>query len=288
MPQALNPILGRTTDVVPVSEYSQERWELVQCAETGFVFLANPPSYDEVAHEFAWENTFQEERQKRRELEPVAARASEFLKYCKANYLPDRDPMFRMARKHAPEGTAMRVLDIGSGKGHRVHRFCQRFASHGIAAAPTGIEISPALAQISNSIFEQLGGRVVADTAMEGVAKLQPESFDVVIMQCYLEHEASPLEVLKRTWRVVSQGGVVLVKVPNYDSLNRRWRGRRWCGFRFPDHVNYFTPATLRILAHEAGFEMLPQTVWDRPPTSDNMYAVFKRSVSAIQSVKAA
>jgi 2-polyprenyl-3-methyl-5-hydroxy-6-metoxy-1,4-benzoquinol methylase len=252
------------------------------------VFLANPPSYDEVAHEFAWENTFQEERQKRLETEPVAARVSAFLKHCKGNYLPDRDPMFLMARKHAPKGNAMRVLDIGSGKGHRVHRFCQRFANRGIEAIPTGIEISPALAQISNGIFQSLGGRVVADTAMDGVAQLEAESFDVVIMQCYLEHEAKPLEVLKRTWRIVSQGGVVLVKVPNYDSLNRRWRGRRWCGFRFPDHVNYFTPPTLEILAREAGFDMVPQAVWDRPPTSDNMYAVFKRSVGAVQTPIAA
>ena len=29
---------------------------------------------------------------------------------------------------------------------------------------------------------------------------------------------------------------------------------KRWCGFRYPDHLNYFTPKTLAAMAGEAGF----------------------------------
>jgi hypothetical protein len=68
----------------------------------------------------------------------------------------------------------------------------------------------------------------------------------------------------------------VVVKVPNFASVNRRLRGNRWCGFRFPDHVNYFTPATLARLAHEAGYVVDPGRRADRPLLGDNLYAVLR------------
>ena len=59
-------------------------------------------------------------------------------------------------------------------------------------------------------------------------------------------------------WKATAMmpGGKVFVRVPNYGSLNRRVMGARWCGFRYPDHVNYFTSATLRTMAAMAGFSM--------------------------------
>ncbi len=30
--------------------------------------------------------------------------------------------------------------------------------------------------------------------------------------------------------------------------------GRSWCGWRFPDHINYFSPATLGHLVVDIGF----------------------------------
>jgi hypothetical protein len=70
----------------------------------------------------------------------------------------------------------------------------------------------------------------------------------------------------------------VLVKVPNYASWNRRLRGRRWCGSRWPDHVNYFTPATLAAAALAAGLEVERMTLLDRLPVSDSLYAVLRRA----------
>jgi hypothetical protein len=52
--------------------------------------------------------------------------------------------------------------------------------------------------------------------------------------------------------------------------------GRRWCGFRYPDHLNYFTPDTLRRLARQAGFECGFGPGW-RLPVSDNMWALLRK-----------
>jgi hypothetical protein len=70
--------------------------------------------------------------------------------------------------------------------------------------------------------------------------------------------------------------GVAVIKVPNYVSWNRYLRGPKWCGFRFPDHVNYFTPATLRQMAEDIGYRVIIR--WqDRLPTDDNVWAVLQR-----------
>ena len=76
--------------------------------------------------------------------------------------------------------------------------------------------------------------------------------------------------------------GAVVVKVPNYACLARRFRGRRWCGYRWPDHVNYFTPATLAATARAAGLRVVRMSVMDRNPVSDSLYAVLGRDPAAV------
>ena len=94
------------------------------------------------------------------------------------------------------------------------------------------------------------------------------------------EHVHAHAEALAR----LADDGVVVVKVPNYDCLGRRVRGRRWCGYRWPDHVNYFTPATLATTAARAGLAVARMRFFDRSPLSDSLYAVFQRDRSAARS----
>ncbi|MGH8120198.1 MAG: methyltransferase domain-containing protein, partial [Gammaproteobacteria bacterium] len=92
----------------------------------------------------------------------------------------------------------------------------------------------------------------------------------------YLEHESNPAEVLKELHRTLQAGGVALVKVPNYSTLNRLVMGKNWCGFRFPDHLNYFTPETLRAMANNTGYKIYYGLTY-KLPTNDNMYAVLTK-----------
>jgi hypothetical protein len=52
--------------------------------------------------------------------------------------------------------------------------------------------------------------------------------------------------------------------------------GGRWCGFRYPEHLNYFTPETLRTMAAKAGFR-ISFGLAGRLPTSDNMWAALTK-----------
>ena len=75
------------------------------------------------------------------------------------------------------------------------------------------------------------------------------------MMHSYLEHEVDVLKTLRGSAHCLKPGGKIFVRVPNYNSLNRRIAGGNWCGFRYPDHVNYFTLSSLRAVAEKAKFK---------------------------------
>lgn len=93
-------------------------------------------------------------------------------------------------------------------------------------------------------------------------------------MRSFLEHDIRPRDILNEAHRVLKKDGLLLIKVPNYGSLNRRLVGKKWCGFRFPEHVNYFTPRTLRRFLLDTGFVVRQFSIVDRLPTSDNMWVL--------------
>jgi len=47
--------------------------------------------------------------------------------------------------------------------------------------------------------------------------------------------------------------------------------------YRLPDHVHYFTPATLTRLLRDTGMEVLRFNFFDHLPTSDNMWLMARR-----------
>jgi len=119
--------------------------------------------------------------------------------------------------------------------------------------------------------------KVISANAIDGSSELNPDSIHVVVMSSFLEHECRPLSLLKQLHPILKSKGVIILKVPNFACWNRIIRGEKWCGFRYPDHVNYFTPRTLRRLAQEAGYTVSRQNFLDKFPLSDNMYAILTK-----------
>lgn len=270
---AICPILNRKVETV-TTPYRRDSWEIVRCRETGFVFLANPPQYEQLEEQFAWEKTYQAELQHRREAEPVIAVASEVAKAVKFSISPKRNRMADLAvrtMKGYPSDH-LKLLDIGCGAGGLMVELHRRFAELGKRVLPFGIEVSDELSKVSRAQVAPLGGDVVKKYAIAGCEQLVGHKFDLVVMSCFLEHEAQPLLLLQNVFKILADRGCIVIKVPNFASWNRRVRGNRWCGFRYPDHVNYFTPATLKRLAAEAGFTKFRQSFLDKVPFSDNMY----------------
>ena len=143
---------------------------------------------------------------------------------------------------------------------------------------PVGIEISTQLAARADRRLRMYGGRCIHAAGIEGLRELARNSVRLVILSCVLEHELDPVPLLAACRERLSHDGVVVIKVPNYACLARRLRGRRWCGYRWPDHVNYFTPQSLAAMADRAGLRVARMGLRDRSPLSDSLYAILARS----------
>ena len=221
-----------------IDAYSRDGWDVVACDDCGFVFLRNPPSYEALEEDFAWEKTYVEKKKK-----GGSTRLSGL-----ARSLRGRIDGARRRRAHAHLAQAFgagRVLDIGCGYGKRITA----------PMTPFGIEISKGLWQRSDALMRSQGGFCVHGAGAEGIWSFEPGFFDGILMHSYLEHETEVARVLSGAHRALKPGGKVFVRVPNFGSLNRRIVGPKWCGFRYPDHVNYFTLSSLRSVAAKAGFD---------------------------------
>jgi len=244
-------------------------WRIVACEACDFVYLPVAATPDYFAEgEGAWESSIKEVRARKLKEAPLVTSLSLATRF-RTKFRKKTPVTFIEQALNPGPGEKLAVLDIGCGSGDYLDSLDERFT-------PYGIELSKGLAERARAAFEPRGGHVVSATSVEGLPQFAPASIDAVVMRSYLEHEPQAKEVLEGAHRVLRNGGLVVVKVPNYGSLNRRIMGERWCGFRFPEHVNYFTPASLAAMAASVGLSC-EQGFLDRLPTSDNMWAVLRK-----------
>ena len=264
---------GTDNQHVPVHPLSADAWPLKRCGGCALVFLTRVPDYEATGSEFAFEKTAAAENARRNQARPIERRISSALKWFRARVLK-RNRALVLARRFAGRSDAT-VIDVGCGSGGIL-------ASLPNAYRVVGIEISPALASLARASLARTHRHsdVVQADAARGLAAFPTGTADVVLMISYLEHEISPLPVLKSTLQALRPGGHCIVKVPNFGSWNLAAKQKDWCGFRFPDHVNYFTLQTLTDLATRAGFNTLPVPLGHRLPTSDNLWVVLQKPIA--------
>lgn len=238
-----------------LEKYSHQEWNNVQCISCRFVYLDRAPVYEALSEDLAWTKQFKIEKTRRKQKQPIVAWLDEKTRW---RLHIKRDDEWAYICDKISEG---RVLDIGCGSRNRIPA----------QFTPFGIEIEKEAAEQSHREMSNFGGKVVHSPALKGLSEFEDGFFDGVIMRSYLEHEAQPRQVLEETFRVLRPGGVIYVKVPNFATINRIVRGREWCGFRFPDHLNYFTTRSMRHLAQDLRYVFELRNTLTRY-TNDNMH----------------
>jgi len=244
-------------------------WRLAWCGECHLAFITNPPRYEALTVEFEWERSADAERQRRRAAHgSIGSVNVSVIAWLKRNYrtLTRRNKLLAVATEFGLNGD---VIDVGCGSGNL-------WDSLPPGCAPIGIELSPVLARQARVRLDGKPGRMIEADALGGLRQIGDASANGAILISYLEHEASPSVAMRELRRVLRPGAIAILKMPNYSSWNRAIRGARWCGFRFPDHVNYFTPRALRRIVERNGFEIVRFGFGDHPPTSDNMWSVVR------------
>ena len=152
-----------------------------------------------------------------------------------------------------------RLLDVGVGRGEIL-----------IAARERGWEVEGV--EPSSTFADYAEQRIGAKIWRQPVedAKLEPDSYDAVVLAAVLEHLYDPDAVIKAISGSLKKGGLLYVDVPNESglyfkvgNLYQRLRGRDWCVNLAPTfspfHVFGFSPRSLRTLLAKHG---LRPKVW--------------------------
>ena len=178
------------------------------------------------------------------------------------------------------DGASQLVLGIDPGVSRCgygvVRRDAGRFeaVAYGVIRTPPSDELPTRLATLLRELrpLLHLDALTVTGRTLGEELDAAPPPFaqDVVRPLAHPIHPQGSVAVL---WGNLAPGGAIYVRVPNYGSLNRRMLGAKWCGFRYPDHVNYFTTTSLGAMAGDCGLKLkLLNPI--RHPLDDNINAV--------------
>ncbi len=138
--------------------------------------------------------------------------------------------------------TSGRLLEIGCSTGELLAVARPDFAA-------TGVEAD----QKNSRIAQARGLDCFAGTLAD--AHFPDAHFDIAAMYHVIEHFVSPRAELRELHRVIRPGGWLVVETPNIATVWFRLLGARWRQF-IPDHIFFFTPATLARLCAASGFEV--------------------------------
>ena len=257
------PLCGAAASGARPLPYGSDEFHVVQCGTCDLAFLDRLPAQHEFADERAWEVSSVSHAVQRERDYPILTALQRATRY-RMHLLTKRQPKTMLARL-VPPGP---IVELGCGAGINLIPPPQGFV-------PFGVEISKSLAAAADAGFRQFGGKCLQAPAAEGLAQFPRGYFHGALLIGYIEHEFFPREALCALREKLADKAAVIMKTPNYASLNRRIMGRRWSGFRFPDHVNYFTPATLAEIARRAGFST-HYGLTDRNPVSDSLWGVLR------------
>jgi len=242
--------------------YAWDGGALVECDQCSLVFLDRLPAQHEFETERAWEVSSVSHAAQRKRDYPILIALHRATRY--RMHITKRVPKKMLARRVRPGP----IVDVGCGAGINLIPPPAGFT-------PYGIEISKSLAAAADAAFRAHGGACIQAAGAEGLRGFPRGFFHGALLIGYLEHEFHPLAALTALREALADDAVVVFKTPNYGSINRRLMRKRWSGLRYPDHVNYFTPATLREIARRAGFTT-HFGVTGNNPVSDSLWALLR------------
>jgi SAM-dependent methyltransferase len=99
----------------------------------------------------------------------------------------------------------------------------------------------------------------------EALNQFIPESFDAISLWHVLEHVHDLYPYLHQIRSLLKPRGLVFIAVPNYTSYDGRKYGPDWAAYDVPRHLYHFSPASMKWLLKEAGFQLSAEVPmwWD-------------------------
>src|SRR5215475_13376294 len=151
--------------------------------------------------------------------------------------------LFRKLLRVIP-GDSLNVLDVGGGSGWLL----------------TLVRSVSSRAQNTHEVDLDENARSAAESAGHVFHSCRveefhtKEKFDLILMLNLIEHVADPRSVLEAMSKLLSPGGLILIKTPNVNTLDCRiFRNHNWGGFHCPRHFVLFNQQSLLGMAQRCG-----------------------------------
>jgi SAM-dependent methyltransferase len=138
------------------------------------------------------------------------------------------------------------LLDVGCGRGILPALFRER------GWTAMGTQLSRTAAEAARSRY---GVEVLVGELPE--LDLPEAAFHVVTFFHVLEHLDRPEAYLRKARELLVQGGLLVVEVPNFASPGFRFLGTRNFCTDYPNHLVFFTPASLSRMLARCGFSVV-------------------------------
>ena len=142
--------------------------------------------------------------------------------------------------------TESRLLDVGCGSGKflneiRIATGCQVY----------GVDISEVAARTAKENYS-----LEIFTGMLTEVPFPDNYFDVITARSYLEHVNNPSEVLLKLFRLLKQGGDLVIITPNFNSLNSKIFKDKWYALDCPRHLYIYSAKTITKLLEKSGLSI--------------------------------
>jgi SAM-dependent methyltransferase len=157
-----------------------------------------------------------------------------------------------LSRARSVEGlvTPKSWLDVGTGHGH----FGLVARSVWPGARMDGLDLSESIEEAERRGWVDKGIRGLFPEIAPRLAA-EGQRWDVVSMSHYLEHTRDQRAEIAAAGKVLADGGVLLIEVPDPDSKIQHLLGRFWTPWFQPQHQHFVSVKNVERLLREEGFE---------------------------------
>lgn len=139
-----------------------------------------------------------------------------------------------------------KLLDVGTGKG----KFLATARERGWEVYGT----EPAEGRLHIARHEYGVDTVHKDLEEEPFAG---SYFDVITLWHVFEHLPDPNGMLRELHSMLKDDGLLLIAVPNIDSIQSRFGKEKWFHLDVPRHLYHYSPRTLQMMLEKNGFRAL-------------------------------
>ena len=169
-----------------------------------------------------------------------------------------------IAKRVLPLKSAGHLLDVGCAYGYCVEAAQGHFVASGIDVSPHAIDVARSRG---------------LDCSVSTLEDYRPSKlFDVITLLDCIEHLPRPQHDVRCAFDLLRRGGILVVTTGDIRALYPRLAGKHWRLMTPPQHLHFFSEATLTRLLESAGFQRrVAGRDWKRVPLALAAYQLCGR-----------